>query len=131
MAYPGPAAASTSAVNGLTSGPPIAIRTSGRLESTSIAPYLDPSAWLQVAVTPAAASATSRSRSRSPSPFGASGQTISATPIAWASPPRSVTRATEPSPNHWYAGLSSVYQWSAESTSTTPNDRPITAVAVW
>ena len=131
MAYPGPAAASTSAVNGFTSGPPTAIRTSGRLESTSIAPYLDPSAWLQVAVTPAAASATSRSRSRSPSPFGPTGHTTSATPIAWASPPRSVTRATEPSPNHWCAGLSSVYQWSAESTSTTPNDRPITAVAVW
>ena len=101
LAYPGPAAASTSAVNGFTSGPPTAIRTSGRLESTSIAPYLDPSGWLHVAVTPAAASATSRSRSRPPTPFGGKGVTTSATPIAWASPLRSRTRAVEPSPNHW------------------------------
>ena len=114
-------------------GPPgkTAGRNPGQVESTSIAPYLDPPAWLQVAVTPAAASAASRSRSRSPTPFGASGQTTSPTPIAWASPPLSRMRATEPSPNHWCAGLSRVYQWSAESTSTTPNDRPITAVAVW
>ena len=49
-------------MNGLSSGPPSAIRTSGRLESASIAPYRGPSAREQVAVTPAAASAAIRSR---------------------------------------------------------------------
>ena len=43
-AYPGPAADRTSAVNAFTSGPPTAILTSGRLESASIPPYLDPPA---------------------------------------------------------------------------------------
>ncbi len=100
MAYPGPAADSTSAVNGFTSGPPTAIRTSGRLESTSTAPYRVPSAWLQVAVTPAAASATSRSRSKPAASFGGKGLTTSATPIAWLSPLRSRTRAVAPAPNH-------------------------------
>src|SRR5271166_3754121 len=102
LAYPGPAAASTSAVNGFTSGPPTAILTSGRLESASIAPYLEPSAWLHVAVTPAAASATSSSLSVSRRSFGTKGQTTSATPIAWVSPLGSPvrTRAVEPTPNH-------------------------------
>ena len=102
LAYPGPAAASTSAVNGFTSGPPTAILTSGRLESASIPPYLDPSAWLHVAVTPAAASATSSSLSVSRRSFGSKGQTTSATPIAWVSPlrPPVRTRAVEPTPNH-------------------------------
>ena len=103
-AYPGPAADRTAAVNAFTSGPPTAILTSGRLESASIPPYLDPPAWLQVAVTPAAASATMRSRitSRSP-PSWLSGQTTSATPMAWTVPPEPPvrTRAVEPSPNHW------------------------------
>src|SRR5580658_3500272 len=136
LAYPGPAAARTSEVNAFASGPPRTILTSGRLESASIPPYLDPSAWLHVAVTPAAASAVTRSRitPRSPGsgqPAGPSGQTTSATPIACVTPSPVRTRAAEPSPNHRCAGLSSVYQWSAESTSTTPNGRPITAVAVW
>ena len=102
LAYPGPAAASTSAVNGFTSGPPTAILTSGRLESASIPPYLDPSAWLHVAVTPVAASATSSSLSVSRRSFGSKGQTTSATPIAWVSPRGSPvrTRAVEPTPNH-------------------------------
>ena len=102
LAYPGPAPASTSAVNGFTSGPPTAILTSGRLESASIPPYLDPSAWLHVAVTPAAASATRSSLSVSRRPFGSKGQTTSATPIAWVSPRGSPvrTRAVEPTPNH-------------------------------
>ena len=103
-AYPDPAAASTSAVNVFTSGPPTAILTSGRFESASIPPYLDPPAWLQVAVTPAAASATMRSRITSRSPLSwLSGQTTSATPMAWTVPPEPPvrTRAVELSPNHW------------------------------
>ena len=108
FAYPGPAADKTSAVNAFTSGPPTEILTSGRLESASSPPYLGPSAWLQVAVTPAAARATIRSRitSRSPAPgppSRRSGPTTSATPIAWTGPaePPVRTRAVEPSPNHW------------------------------
>ena len=89
-------------MNGFTSGPPTAILTSGRLESASIPPYLEPSAWLHVAVTPAAASATSSSLSVSRRSFGSKGLTTSATPIAWVSPLRSPARtcAVEPTPNH-------------------------------
>ena len=92
-------------MNPFTSGPPMAIRTSGRLESASIAPYRDPSAWLHVAVTPAAASATIRSRMTPRRASGLSEQMTSATPIAWVagfSPSRSAmrTRAVEPRPNH-------------------------------
>ena len=41
-------------MNGFSAGPPSAMRTSGRLESTSIAPYRGPSGREQVAVTPGA-----------------------------------------------------------------------------
>ena len=54
----------------------------------------------------------------------------SATPIARSCAP-DLTRAVDPTPNQPRAGLSSVYQVSAESTSTAPNERPMTAVAVW
>ncbi len=40
-------------------------------------------------------------------------------------------RATEPMPNQWFAGFSSVHQCSATSASGAPNGRPMTAVAVW
>ena len=103
FAYRGPTPDKTSAVNVFASGPPTAIRTSGRLESASSPPYRGPSAWLQVAVTPAPASATIRSRitACSPAPGPPSGQTTSATPMACTGPsaPPVRTRAVEPSPN--------------------------------
>ena len=63
-----------------------------------------------------------------------SGVTTSATPSATqTSPPSAATaaRATDPMPNHWFAGLSRVHQCSATSASGAPNGRPMTAVAVW
>ena len=49
------------------------------------------------------------------------------------SPPvvASTARATDPTPNHWFAGLSRVHECAAVSASGVPNGRPITAVAVW
>ena len=123
----GPAAASAWAVKSFVSGPPSAILTSGRFESSSAEPYLGPSGTEQVAVTPCLASATMRSRTAcltpipapapasrgaKPSVAGSAGAITSATPIACErrSPARpvSVTRAVDPMPNHSCAGLSSV-----------------------
>src|SRR5262249_56928346 len=56
------------AVHGWRSGPPIAIRTSGRFESRSSDPYRGPSAREHVAVTPAPASAATSSRTLSRQP---------------------------------------------------------------
>ena len=110
------AAASTAAVNALRSGPPTAIRVSGRLESTRSAPYRLPVSSDVVEVTPARTSATTRSRTPASDPASA---TTSATPTAVAIPP-ATTRAVEPTPNQEYAGLSRVHGCSAESTSTMP-----------
>ena len=85
-------------------------------------------------MTPAAASAAIRSRMASRLVRPAFGLTTSATPIACVrrvpSGPVSATRAVEPTPNQSCAGLSSVNQCSAVSTSGWPNGRPMTAVAV-
>src|SRR5580693_1840455 len=70
---------------------------------------------------------------RSPLPM-TSGVTTSATPTpTGTSPPvvASTARATDPTPNHWFAGLSRVHECAAVSASGVPNGRPITAVAVW
>ena len=100
-----------------------------------MAPYRGPSERAQVAVTPAAASAAISARMVSWLGPGSSGAITSATPIAcgsWVPSARvSSTRAVEPTPNQSCAGLSSVHQCSAVSTSGWPNGRPMTAVAVW
>ncbi len=57
---PGPHPSSSRAVHGFSSGVPSAIRTSGRFESRSMAPYRGPSGQLQVAVTPCPARAATR-----------------------------------------------------------------------
>ena len=112
-------------MNSFFPGPPSAILTSGRLESSSAEPYLGPSGTEQVAVTPCLASAITRSltaclepdpalrsRGAKPSLAGSAGTITSATPIACIrrSPawPVRDTRAVEPTPNHSWAGLSSV-----------------------
>ena len=117
------------AVNSFFSGPPSAIRTSGRLESSS-GPVPRSFRTKQVAVTPCLASATTRpvtaagpsGRSRGANRSRrAAGQITSATPIARSvrPPPGPVqgTRAVEPTPNHSWAGLSRVNVCSATSTS--------------
>ena len=60
--------------------------------------------------------------------------TTSATPTPTGTSPSvvaSTARATDPTPNHWFAGLSRVHECAAVSASGVPNGRPITAVAVW
>ena len=84
--------ASTALVKALRAGPPRAIRTSGRLESTSRWPYRGLSAPLQVAVTPARTSATISSRASGPDIVSA-GDTTSATAIA-----RTDSRHPDPHP---------------------------------
>ena len=83
-------------------------------------------------MTPWPASAAIRSLTAARHPSGA---TTSATPTACMTgrPPtaRTATRAVEPTPNHWCAGLSRVNQWRATSAPAAPGGRPITAVAVW
>ncbi len=140
----GPAASRSRAVHGFCSGPPSAIRTSGRLESRSMEPYRGPSGHEQVAVTPCPARAATRSRRATDRPLrekagccaaGEAGRITSATPSACSrrAPPgsRQPARAVEPSPNHSWAGLSSVKGCSATSATALPNDRPTTAVAPW
>ena len=97
-----------------------------------------PVAREQVAVTPARASETTRSLiegRRSPLRM-TSGVTTSATPsadghVAAGRLASTRRRATDPTPNQWFAGLSRVHQCAATSASGAPNGRPITAVAVW
>ena len=122
-------------MNALSSGPPTAMRTSGRFESRSIAPYRGPSGREQVAVTPRAASAATNPRSGPATAAGSSGAITSATPMAVVcrSPPGpvTVTRAADDRPNHSCAGLSSVYQCSATSAPAAPNGRPTAVSALW
>src|ERR1700754_3280353 len=95
--YAGSASANTAAVNRFWSGPPSAMRASGRLESTVRSPYRGLSALLQVAVTPARTSATIRSRA-SGADSASVGDTTSATDTARTlSPTR--TRTADDNPN--------------------------------
>ena len=143
----GPAAARIAAAAAFTSGPPSAMRKSGRLESTSRLPYRGPSGNEVVAVTPCRASAASSARTparvspAAPLPPASRGVITSATPMAWYCVPApvppgpgaaaSATRATEPTPNHSWAGLSRVNGFSATSVSAGPGGRPMTDTAVW
>src|SRR4029078_10155982 len=123
--YTGSASARTAAVKSFWSGPPSAIRASGRLESTVRSPYRGLSAVLQVAVTPARTSATMSPRAND-ADAGSVGETTSATDTArtaWlfvllASATRTGPRAAGDSPNQPYAGLSSVHGCFAESTAS-------------
>ena len=92
-------------MNAFTSGPPSAILTSGRLESASSAAVPRPVGLAAGGGHPGRGQRHHQVADHLPQPGAGlpSGQTTSATPMAWTGPsaPPARTRAVEPSPNHW------------------------------